>query len=219
VKLAQDSVSQLETRLTDLSLAGTAAASVIATAQQELADARARLAAAQAAFSSFRSQAGVGDLPGAISTQAALVNQLVVSAAGGSANTAALQAALATEEQELQRLSRLEGQYNDYAFQVAQAQGRIATLQQRLLDISVGQTLPPEAQIKVLDSARIPSSFWRTVLPYGLAVVLSLLVALCVVYLLAFFEREPITVERIRHELGVPVLARVPSAASDGRGT
>jgi hypothetical protein len=154
-----------------------------------------------------------------ISSQAALVNQLVVSAAGGSASSAALQAALATEEQEFQRLSHLEAQYNDYAFQVAQAQGRMATLQQQLLVISVGQTLPPAAQIKVLDSASVHSSFLRTLLPYALALVLSVLVSLCVVYLLAYFEREPVTVERIRHELGVPVLARVPSAASDGRGT
>jgi capsular polysaccharide biosynthesis protein len=212
LKLAQDQVSLIEGRVSDLSLAGTAAATLADSARQELSAARDRLSRAQTAYSAFQTREGVADLPSAIQSQLSLVNQLAVSQVGANTSAQTMQQQLDTEEQELRRLSGLEQQYNDLALKYGQAQGTVAQIQQREVDMIIGQTIPTAAFVRQLDSASVQSRLWFTFITYALGILVAILLALSTVYVLAYFERQPLTVDEVERDLGAPVLVRLPVA-------
>lgn len=218
VDLAQADVYRLESRVMDLQTAapaGSGVAPYLQEAQSQLAAARQRFTLAQRAFSSFREENGVSDVTGSRQAQLALVNQLTLGEASARSGISSIGGALANEEAELRRLESLEPTYDELALKLHRAEAQLSALQQRILDIIGGQTLPIEAQVLVLDDAALQSSVLWLIMTYGLAVIGALFMALTIVYLLSVFERVPLTVREIETVLGIPVLAHVPRAGHD----
>jgi capsular polysaccharide biosynthesis protein len=69
--------------------------------------------------------------------------------------------------------------------------------------------------VLVLANAKLSSGLLLLIVYYGLGVIAALFTALTVIYLLAIYERVPLTVREIEAALGLPVLAQVPSANRD----
>lgn len=212
--LAQADINRLTQRVSDLQIAGPGAS-------RQLADARSQLAAAQDNFNTalidlynFQQANGVSQLPAAIQSQMSLVNQLTVSDATTRAGAGALDAAVASEQAELQRLLRLQPQFDQLNLDLVTAQGQRTSLEQRILDIQLGRTLPAEAQVKVLQDATIQSSLLMTLLTYALGVFLAVFVSLTTVYLLAYFEKLPPSIQELEQALGRPVIIRVPTGST-----
>ena len=212
VNLAGAAVARLETQLSALRVAGSDP-TAIAEAEGQLARAQERLASAQGDLSRFQTAHSVSSLTAGIQTQLAMVNQLVVSEAAGATSAVAIQEAAAAEEAELQRLAGLETRYSQLGEELDQAEIQLVRLENRILNIIVGQSLPAEVQIHVLEDAQIQSNLWWTAITYALGVLLALFFSFTAVYVLAFYEKAPPTVRELERRLGQPVIARVPRAA------
>lgn len=209
--LADSAIARLEQTLEGITTGGAQLAGVRSTAQSQLDAARQRSTEAHRELRTFLSANGVADLDGAIAAQAAQVNQLVVANASASANSAVMQRALATQDQELQRLMGLESEYAALSAEVVKAEMRLASIEQRMLDIIIAQSLPANAQVKVFGDAKIQSNLWFMMLTYALAVFLAVFLSLSTVYLLASFERPMTTDRELEEALGAPVIGRIPS--------
>lgn len=214
VSLAFSAVSRLEEQVSTLEQAGEGFGGQLAEAQQQLQQERDRLVSSQTALGLFETENNASGLPAAIQTQMALVNQLVVVHLGSEASAESVALALNTEEQELQRLLTLQPDYDRFSRTLIDAENRLTSLEQRLLDTIVSRSLPAETEIKVLHSASIQSNLWWQLLTYALGVAVAIFASLTAVYLLAFFERVPPTVRELEQEFGRPVLARVPRVRS-----
>jgi hypothetical protein len=192
VNLAAGEVSQLSSRASDLSVAdATAVAPAVKAVQAQLDGARARLTTARANLAAFQRDNGVGDLNSDISNRVALLGDLrrqELLTASLPPNTEAL---VAPERQELDRLMALEPEYQRLAARVGAADGFLATLEARKFDLIVSSALPPDAQVKVLDSAYIQPDTLFTIILYTLGAVLGLSFGLGAVYLIGYFDRTP----------------------------
>lgn len=218
VDLAQADVYRLESRVMDLQTAAPAGSAVtpyLQEAQSQLTVARQRFTLAQEALTSFRQENGVSDVTGSRQAQLALVNQLTLGEASARSGISSIGGALANEEAELRRLEGLEPTYDELALKLHRAEAQLSVLQQRVLDVIGGQTLPIEAQVLVLDDASLDSGLLWLIVTYGLAVIAALFTALTVIYLLTVFDRVPLSVREIETVLGIPVLAHVPHARHD----
>ncbi len=212
--LAQNSVSRLEQRVSDLQLAGSSASSALADAQSQLADAQAKLSSAQDALTGFEAANGITGLPGAVQAQMTLVNQLTVADASTGARSSTIDQATATEQAELARLESLQPKYDELAVNLQRAESQLSTLEQRVMDSVSGRTMPAQADVKLLEGAVLQSSMLMTLLTYGLGVFLAVFLSLTGIYLLAYFEKVPPSVEEIEQAFGRPVMGRVPAAGS-----
>lgn len=212
--LAQAAVGRLEQRVSDLQIGGAPDARQLADAQSQLADAQGSLTSAQDALSTFKSQNTVGELAGAIQSQMTLVNQLTVSNATSQAGADAVNQAIAAEQAELTRLETLQPQYDQLAGDLQKAETELASLEQRQQSVIAGQTLPAQAQVKPMQDATLQGDLLFTLLTYGLAVFLAVFVAMTAVYVLAYFEKLPPTLEDLEQALGRPVITRVPLGGS-----
>ncbi len=210
MRLAQTAVSRLEGRVSDLQALGPEANEFMADARTQLNAAEARLAQDQDALSTFLQTNAVSNVPAAVQTQLALVNQLAVSQAGGRATASAAQDALAAEEAELQRLLNLEPEYRRLSVDLESAEARRTTLEQRVLDIISGQTLPTETQVKLLNAAEIQSNFFWDALTYALGVTVAILLSITIIYLFASFERVAPSVRELEEIFDQPVITQVP---------
>ncbi len=65
-----------------------------------------------------------------------------------------------------------------------------------------------------MQDATIQGDLLFTLLTYGLAVFVAIFVALTAVYVLAYFEKLPPTLEDLEQALGRPVITRVPLGGS-----
>lgn len=212
--LAQSAVSRLQDTVSNLQLAGPSAAGTLADAQSQLADAEAKLTAAQNALAAFQTENGVSQLPTAIQSQMAMVSQLTVSDAASQAGEGAIQQAITGEQAELTRLQGLEPQYDQLALNLQKAEGQLGNVEGKVLDATTGQVLPAQAQAKLMQDATIQSNLIFTLLTYALGVFLAAFVALTAVYLLAYFEKMPPTIQELEQAFGRPVITRVPLAGS-----
>ncbi len=210
VQLAQNAVSRLEARVSDLEAAGPGFEVALANARTQLDSAEARLAHDQGALSSFQQTNAVSDVPAAVQSQLALVNQLAVSQASSRASATAAQDALAAEDAELERLLGLESEYDLLNVDLENAEARRATLEQRVLDVIAGRTLPAEAQVKLLDAAETQSNFFWDALTYALGVTVAILFSITIIYLFALFERVAPSVQELEEIFDQPVITQVP---------
>lgn len=212
VGLAQAAVGQLKTRVADLEAAGPSAAGQLAETRSQLDEAQAEFERSLVALGDYQSANSVSQVPGAIQSQLALVNQLTIADATSKSNASAVQSALAQEQAELDRLSSLEPEYNKLNLELQKAEGQLSSLQQRVLDVIASRTLPATAQAKLLQPATLQTSLVWTVLTYGLGVFLAVFVSVSCVYLLAYFQRVPPTIDEIEKALGTPVLGHIARA-------
>ena len=212
--LAEAAVRQLESQVSQLAVSGSPEA--LAAAESELGDARARQATAQGAFEGFKQQHAVSDLPAAIQSQLVRVNDLAVADASSSERIGARQDALSLEEAELQRLVSLEQEYTQLDSQLEQAEALRQGLDAQILSVVIGQTLPTESRVTLLESAVAVSGAWWTMITYALAIMLAIFLSLSLVYLFAYFERLAPSSEELQRAFGAPILMRIPKAANKG---
>lgn len=218
VELAQSEMFRLESRVQDLQTAapvGSAVTPYLREAQNQLSSAKMRFTTAQEALTTFQQQNGVSDVTGSRQAQLALVNQLTLSETSTRSGISSIGAALAREEAELQRLEGLAPTYDALILDLRRAETQLSVVEQRVLDIIGGQTLPTEAQVLVLDNAKLQSNLLWLITTYGLGVIVALFMGLTIIYLVAVFERVPLTVRQIESALGLPVLAQIPRASQD----
>jgi capsule polysaccharide export protein KpsE/RkpR len=212
--LAGAARDRLTQRVSDLQIAGPGAATQLADAKSQLATAEDSYNQALIAFGNFQTANGVSDLPAAIQSQVGMVNQLTVSDVSTQAGAGAINAAITREQGELERLLSLEPQYDQLNLDLTTAEGQRASLSQHVLDVAVGQSLPASVQVRVMQDAAIQSNLVMTLLTYALAVFLAVFVSLTAVYLLAYFEKMPASVEDIERVFGKPVIGRIPTATT-----
>jgi capsule polysaccharide export protein KpsE/RkpR len=213
VGLAKAAVGRLSARVTDLEEAGSGAAKPLAEARIQLDEAQTQYSTSLQDLAAFQVQNNVAELPGSIQSQMALVNQLTIADASSQANAGNIQSALAAEQAELDRLISLEPRYTELNVSLQKAQTQFASLQQKIIDVIAGQTLPASAQARLMQDAQVQSSLLFALLTYGLAVFVALFSSITAVYLLAYFEKVPATVDDLEREFGAPVIGRVARVA------
>ncbi len=209
VGLSQSAVLRLRDRVSDLEQAGAAGEAPLLQARDQLAQAEANFDGSVGALGDFQSINNVSQLDGAIQSQMALVNQLTVTDASSQAGSDVLRNAILIETAELQRLSGLEPQYSKLNLDLQRAETHLSSLQQKVIDVVAGRTLPASARALLLQNAHLQTSLIWLILTYALGVFVAVFVSVTAVYVLAYFEREPVTVEDIEREFGAPVIGRV----------
>jgi capsule polysaccharide export protein KpsE/RkpR len=210
-------VARLQARVSDLTIAqpgNSGVSPLLAQAQQELNAGRARLEQAQNALSSFQTANNVADATASREAQFAIVNQLTLAATSQRPGASTIGGELAAQRAELQRLESLEPQYNDLALEFQRTEVQVSSLQQRVLDVISGQTLPAEAQVRILGQPEIVSNLFWMIITYGLAVLLAVFGGFTIIYLLAVFEPMRPTVPALESYFEMPVLAHVPHASA-----
>lgn len=217
VDTATMDVARLQTRVSDLTIAqpgNDGVSPLLAQAQQELNAGKARLDQARNALSSFQTSNNVADATASREAQFAIVNQLTLAATSQRTGASTIAGELGAQRAELQRLESLEPQYNDLALELQRAEVQLSTLQQRVLDVISGQTLPAEAQVRILGQPEIASNLFWMIITYGLAVLLAVFGGFTIIYLLAVFEPMRPTVPALESYFEMPVLAHVPHAST-----
>jgi capsule polysaccharide export protein KpsE/RkpR len=217
VDTATMDVARLQTRVSDLTIAqpgNDGVSPLLAQAQQELNAGKARLDQARNALSSFQTTNNVADATASREAQFAIVNQLTLAATSQRTGASTIAGELGAQRAELQRLESLEPQYNDLALELQRAEVQLSTLQQRVLDVISGQTLPAEAQVRILGQPEIASNLFWMIITYGLAVLLAVFGGFTIIYLLAVFEPMRPTVPALESYFEMPVLAHVPHAST-----
>jgi hypothetical protein len=217
--LAQVELFRVDGRVSDLMLARPAGEEVqrfLAEAETSLAEAERRYSAAQANLAHFRRVHGVSDVTASRQAQLALVNQLSLAEASVSSGTDSIGAAIVAEDEELLRLESLAPEYQRLSIELSRAEAQLSALEHRILDIVGAQTLPAENQMLVLNQPTLQSNIFWLLITYALATVVAGFAALTMIYLLAIFERRPLTHDDIETRLGVPVLAHIPNTEPRG---
>ncbi|HEX5478301.1 MAG TPA: hypothetical protein VFY79_01135 [Dehalococcoidia bacterium] len=212
--LASAARDRLSQRVSDLQIAGPSSAAQLADAQSQFTSVQATYGSALIALGDFQTANGISNLPAAVQGQTTMVNQLVVADATTRESAGAIDAAIGREQAELQRLLALEPQYDQLNLDLVNAESQRTSLSQHVLDVSIGQSLPASIQVRVLQDATIESNMVMTLLTYGLAIFLAVFVSLTAIYLLAYFEKMPASVEDIERVFGKPVIGRIPAAGS-----
>jgi capsule polysaccharide export protein KpsE/RkpR len=207
--LAESGVARLESEISRIELV-TGPGDDLSDVYAQLASEQARLTAAQNALGQFSSRNAVTNLSGAVQSQLAMVNQLVVSEATASDSADSIQKTLVSERAELDRLTALEPEYARLTLAVKTAEDTQIALERQVLSIVTDQTLPAQTQVKIFDSAKIESNVFFAVLTYALGVVLALLLAISMVYLSAQFEKLPPSTRELEQVFNIPVTAQVP---------
>lgn len=202
---------------------------LVTTALQPAVDAaNAKLAQAQKDFQAFTTANNAANLPARISKQEDLVYSLELSVRSAQADQAAttgapasvqlalaqktanLQRSLATEEDTLGQLTRLQGQYDELSNKVAVAQQGVDSLGQVEQALVLTHLAPDHSEVKVLDRAMLQSNTLTTVLIEGVAVVVGLMLGAGAIYLIALMGALPQTAEEVGEAFGRPVLVHLP---------
>jgi hypothetical protein len=116
------------------------------------------------------------------------------------------------EQAELDRLRGLEVRYTELAHAVELAQNRLTQLSAAQEGMIVGQLVPTQSSVKVLDQAHPVSQLITELLIYGSAVILGLALAALGIYALASYAGQPVSAEAIAAAFDAPVLVRFARA-------
>ena len=210
VQLAEAAVSRLEAEANALEVAGPGYATALTAVEQRLEEERARLDDAKAALSGLKAEEGIDSLPVAIAEQQSVVNGLLLAEVSEQGATG-LAGALVVAEARLLEMQADLPEYNRLTENVADTQNLLALRkqQQSFLDA----ISPLEDQVEVVRPAALVSGLWWTIIRYTVAVLIGLFLSMTAIYLIALFERRPITVADLEQEFSAPVLARIPKAA------
>lgn len=209
VAVATAAVNQFAGQANDLALTNRTA---MQTALQGEADARARLTNAQNALTAFQTQNNVLDLSSQMNALISLTSSLQQQSLKSSLTGAALQSAITTENSRLQTMLKLLPQYSVLGSAVAQYQGQLGQLESTRISTLVSGGVSPAVEVKVLDPGAIQPNRLTGFVLSALGPLVGLIVGLVVIYVLAYFDRRPETVEDVQLLTGVPVLARIPGA-------
>ena len=193
--------------------------------QPELQKLQKDLQEARDAYNSFTSANHTAGLTAQIDRQRNIVASLQQSldqarAAEGAAGVShgrtsqALARQLAIEQAQLDRLTGLESRFNELAFNLQLAQDRMSQFSQTEQATVIGEQLPAQLDVKLLDGATIQSPFFYLFLTYATAFMLGLLVGLSVVYVIGLYQKPYQSADEIARTFGTPVLVRVPRATS-----
>jgi capsular polysaccharide biosynthesis protein len=147
-----------------------------------------------------------------LNTELTLVSDLQQQSLKSSLTGAALQAAITTENNQLQQMMKILPQYDDLATQVALVQGQLTQLMSLRISTLVNGGVSSAIEVKVLDPATIQPSRLTPFILSVLGPLLGLVIGLVVIYILAYFDRRPETSEDAQLLTGVPVLSRIPNA-------
>lgn len=123
-----------------------------------------------------------------------------------------LKGELGTEQAELGRLQSLLGQYNQLQFQVDSAQKSVEDFNTQAQTLLIGQIIPAQDQIKILDPGRPHGQLLFLLLIYGLGAIAGLMLGIGTVYVLALVHKKPPTLEIVADTMAAPVLVRIPKA-------
>jgi hypothetical protein len=122
------------------------------------------------------------------------------------------QAVVNQEQGELGRLRGFEVRYTELSHAVEMAQNRVTQLSAAREEMIVGQLVPMQSSVKVLDHAQPVSLLVTEILIYGSAVILGLSLAALCIYALASYAGRPVTAEAIAAAFDAPVLVRFARA-------
>lgn len=221
--LATAAVTQGSSAKVSAALLGSSGAASLADAQYS--KALERMRAAQAAVRAFEDTHGVDNLTADLNQQLdlrrAAQRQLALQEGfrlirpdAGASQAPALddQAALQTE---LDRLVALLPDYERLLADSAQSVSELTQFRNGRLQMRLNGSVSPGDFVRQLDPPAIASSFIIDLLFYTLGTLGGLVAGLLLVYLLAYFDRVPRSVEEVAELTGVPVLARIP----DRRGS
>lgn len=126
---------------------------------------------------------------------------------------------LAKHEAELNRLQKLENRYSQLSYDVESAQTRLTQVKLAEQSQVIGQLIPQESQVKILDKAKATSTLIAKLLVYAVGGFLGLLLGLGVVYGVALIEKPPVTPASLAGIFGAPILVRIPRAPEPVRAT
>ncbi|MGH2461317.1 MAG: hypothetical protein ACRDIY_20855, partial [Chloroflexota bacterium] len=174
--------------------------------------AQTRLNQAQSDLAAFEKANGIGDLTTELASQQALVNDLNREVLGAQVSAAGQDQAIATEQTELNRLAGLQPTYDQLNAQVGMVQAQLTQLQSSRLSLLLNDNLSPSAEVKVLDQPRLqPNTLWTIVL-YAMSTIFGACAGLVVVYLIAYFDQTPRSLDDVEALVNAPVLVRLPRA-------
>ncbi|HEX2648176.1 MAG TPA: hypothetical protein VHO95_13195 [Candidatus Dormibacteraeota bacterium] len=206
-------------------------ADIAAALAPQIQDAQQRTDAAGMALQQFEAKNDATDLPVRIAKQRDLISNLEIAYLQAVADAAAyqvtgpyvgwqaatrraatLQAELQVQQQELDRMTALEGQYAQLELQLSVAQGNLVSLEQLEQGEINGQQLPLTADAKIVDPAQLQSQLLWYLLTYSVGALLGLLLGASAVYGIALIKKEPQTAESVSAAFGAPILGRIPHA-------
>jgi hypothetical protein len=208
---AQSEVERLEAQSNSLDVAGPGFDTARASVDSQLEDAREELTTAFRNVVEFNERNGITTLAADIRNQQARVNDLLLAEVDASSAAGLLASARA----ELERLQSLQPEFNRLTRALSNAQARLDVYQQQQLYV-LQQSLPIDEELEVAETATIQPNTWWTIIRYAAAVLLAIFVSLTLVYILAFFERTPPSVEELEREFSRPVIGHVPRQARGG---
>jgi hypothetical protein len=179
------------------------------------------LAQARRDYDAFTATNNTANLPGLVDRQMNLVSSLQQSlaqtrAAEGAAgikngrNSQALAKELAKQQAQLDDLNAKESQFRNLSFSLQLAQDRVTQYSQAEQATIIGEHLPVQVQVKILDTASIQSPFFFLAITYATAVLLALLVGMSVIYVMGLRQKPYQTADELARMFGTPVLVRVP---------
>jgi len=205
--LALGDMQRLESEAAALEQAGAGFENALDFTNQQLNGAKLLMLAAQSAVADFSTANNITDLPLAITQQQDAVNDAIVSSTTTSgAQTDRL---LKNADLNLSQLQALQPEYDRLNHALDLAQSVLAARQQQELTL-IERSFSPDTRPQLVSAAELQSDLWWTAIKYSVAIGLALLVAMTVIYGLAFFERDPISIEQIGQEFGRPVIGYVP---------
>ena len=210
VSVATAAVNQYAGHATDLSL--TNQTDVLQAALKGEANARTQLTNAQNALTAFEKQNNVYDLNAQMAAELALITDLQRQSLAIAPSSTAISQAITTEDSRLQQMLKLLPEYNRLDTGVTTAQSKLTQLEALKVNTLLGGSITAPVEVKVLDAAAIQPDHITAFVAYVLGPVLGLFVGLAVIYVLAYVDRQPRTIEDVQDLTGVAVLGRVPSA-------
>jgi uncharacterized protein involved in exopolysaccharide biosynthesis len=125
-------------------------------------------------------------------------------------NSQALAKELAKQQAQLDDLNAKESQFRNLSFSLQLAQDRVTQYSQAEQATIIGEHLPVQVQVKILDTASIQSPFFFLAITYATAVLLALLVGMSVIYVMGLRQKPYQTADELARMFGTPVLVRVP---------
>lgn len=211
LNLATSLVGQLTSRVNDVQLLNDPTS--LSMVQTQLRTAQTRLSASRQAMAAFQSDNGVTDLNQDIARSQGTVADLQRQQLTAATPEANLSSVVSSEQTELDRMQQLLPQFDQLNARVAQTQAYYANLQERKLDMLLSSLVPDDSQVKVLDPAHYePDTLMRIIL-YALSVLLATIVGVVLIYVLAYFDRTPHSVNDIHALFGSDVrVIRLPRA-------
>lgn len=211
VDLATSAVTTVSARQQDISLLGNDLARAAA---DQVAAEQAKLDAARKDLANFESRNRITNFDSEIVSQMGLATELQRQQVTLQAAPSITQSQLDAEQQELDRLKLLMPEYDRLSNEAGNASAQLSQFGSRRLDLMIQGAISPSDFVKPLDKPQIQSSFFLDMIFYTMGTLAGLVAGLLLVYVIAYFDRVPRTVEEVQELVGVTVIGRIPQKKS-----